>query len=376
MPLPTASATRSVALPSPRTHTSLQFWLLHAGGWGGVFLVGYLSLLSNSKPEGFGRVWLAVAATGCLGTLGLRYLLRAFAHRPPLRVAVLLAIPALAVSAAMALTCELFARLHWCGGCLPFSPLGFAAYTAFQLYVIVGWCSLYLVITTNRRLQRQTEALLLATDTAHQAHLKMLRYQLTPHFLFNTLNAVSTLLLDRETTTASRMLHGLSAFLRYTLDADPMQRVTLRQEVDAIRQYLDIERIRFSDRMEVTIDINPECWPALVPNLLLQPLIENAVKFGVAKSISGATIELHARRDGDRLVLSVLDDGPGDARVREDDPSRDGAPARGGVGLSNIRDRLRALYGDRQAVRVSTRSPHGFVAEVQLPFEAAGAGPS
>jgi two-component system LytT family sensor kinase len=352
----------------------MPFWLLHVGGWGGVFLVGYLSLLSSSKPEGFGRVWFAVATTGFLGTLGLRYVLRSLAHRPPLRVAMLLVVPALAVSAAMALTYELFARLQWCGGCLPFSPLGFAAYTAFQMYVVVGWCSLYLVITTSRQLQRQTEALLLATDTAHQAHLKMLRYQLTPHFLFNTLNAVSTLLLDRQTATANRMVHGLSTFLRYTLDADPMQQVTLRQEVDAIALYLDIEKIRFSDRMDVAIDISPECWRALVPSLLLQPLIEYAVKFGVATSTGGATIELHARRDGEWLTLSVVDDGPGDRRGREGGLARDGDTPGGGVGLANTRDRLRALYGDRQAVRVFNRSPRGFGVEVQLPFDTLRAG--
>ena len=368
---PPANATRRWSW-LPRTRTSPQFWVLHVGGWGGVFLVGYLSLLSNSKPEGFGRVWFAVATTGFLGTLGLRRALQALAAEPPLRVTMRLLVPALAVSASMALTYELFARQHWCGGCLSFSPLGFATYTAFQMYIIVGWCSLYLVITTNRQLQRQTEALLLATDTAHQAQLKMLRYQLTPHFLFNTLNAVSTLLLDRDSVTANRVVHGLSAFLRYTLDADPMQHVTLRQEVDAITLYLDIEKIRFSDRMALTVDVSPECWRARVPSLLLQPLLENAVKFSVAKSTSGASIELRARRDGGWLVLSVVDDGPGDPRLLESALVGDDTPPRGGVGLSNTRNRLQALYGSRQDFRVGNRSPRGFEAEVWLPFDAAG----
>ncbi|HTU98950.1 MAG TPA: histidine kinase [Luteitalea sp.] len=362
-------------LPTSRAGTSTQFWLLHVGGWGGVFLVGYLSLLANSKPDGFGRVWFAVAATGFLGTLGLRVLLRSFADQPPVRVALLLVLPALIVSAAMAATYEVFARLHWCGGCVSFSPLGFGLYTAFQMYVVAGWCSLYLVITTNRQLQRQATALLHATDTAHEAQLKMLRYQLTPHFLFNTLNAVSTLLLDRDTATANRMVHGLSAFLRYTLDADPMQRVTLKQEVDAATLYLDIERIRFSDRMHVTLDVGPDCWPALVPSLLLQPLLENAVKFAVARNTRGATIVLRARRDTDWLHLAVEDDGPGAAAPNADvHQSRTAVTPGVGVGLSNTRERLRALHGDRQEMCVANRAPHGFSVEVRLPFDVAGDG--
>lgn len=345
-----------------------QFWLLHVGGWAGVFLVGYLSLLNNSKPEGFARVWLAVATTGFLGTLALRQLIRRLADRPPLRIALLLVVPALGVSAAMALTYDVFARMQWCGGCEPFSPLGFATYTAFQMYVVAGWCSLYLVITTTRQLQRQTEALLTATDMAHQAHMKMLRYQLTPHFLFNTLNAVSTLLLDRDTATAHRMVHGLSAFLRYTLDADPMQRVTLRQEIDALTRYLDIERIRFSDRMTVSVRVSPECWDARMPSLLLQPLVENAVKFAVARSARGAAIEVDARREGEWLLVSVADDGPGPPSAQPPEDARS-PQVRGGVGLSNTRERLRAVYGDRQAVRAMPRTPHGFIAEVQIPFE-------
>ena len=135
--------------------------------------------------------------------------------------------------------------------------------------------------------------------------------------------------------------------------------------------YLDIERIRFSDRMKISVDIDPDCWPALVPSLLLQPLLENAVKFGVARNTGGATIELHAARNGDWLLLSVADDGPGDARMGEDAVGGGGEVLRNGVGLSNTRDRLRALYNDRQAVRVSNRSPRGFAIELQIPFDPA-----
>ncbi|MCI4568932.1 histidine kinase [Lysobacter sp. CFH 32150] len=359
-----------------RWRTESLFWLLHVGGWLGVFLVGYLSLLSNGKPEGFGRVWFAVAATGFIGTLSLRYLLRTFRDTPPLKLALLMVVPILVVSASMGLAYEVFARQGWCGGCLPFSLSSYFSYVTFQMYVVVGWCSLYLVITTNRKLRKQTEAALAATAMAHQAQLKMLRYQLNPHFLFNTLNAISTLLLDRDNATANRMVHSLSAFLRHSLDVDPVQRVTLEEEVRALELYLTIEKVRFGDRMQMNVEIDPECWPAMVPSLLLQPIVENAVKYSVARSSRGGTIVLNAKRDNAWLLLTVLDDGPGSPNEFDVGGSSEGEMTGVGVGLVNTRNRLRALYGDRHSFQASNRSPGGFVVEISLPYEKGGTDPT
>lgn len=349
------------------------FWWLHIGGWGGVFLVGYLSALANGKPYEYWTVFLSIAATGFLGTLGLRYLLRACSDMPPLRIALLMVAPVLVISAAMGLVYAALSLLEWCGGCKPFQGWGYAAYVSAQLYVVVGWASLYLVFTTWRKLRAQTEAALAATAMAHQAQLKMLRYQLNPHFLFNTLNAISTLVLDRDNATANRMVQGLSAFLRHSLDADPMQRVTLKQEIDAIGLYLEIEKTRFAERLRVSVDVEPACWSALMPSLLLQPLVENAIKYAVAKRIEGGTLGLRALREGDRLRLCVIDDGPGWSALEGGGIAPDKGLYGNSVGLANARDRLRVLYGERQSFEVRNRDEGGFMVTMTLPFEAGGA---
>ena len=359
--------------PSPHRSGSALFWWLHLGGWGGVFLVNYFSALANGKPAEYWTVLLAVAMTGCLGTLGLRYLLRACAERPPARVALLMIVPVLLIAAAMALAFKLVTDLGWCGHCLPFTRFGYYTYVIGQIYVVVGWTSLYLVMTTWRKLRMQTEAALAATATAHQAQLKMLRYQLNPHFLFNTLNAISTLVLDRDNATANRMVQGLSAFLRHSLDADPMQRVTLKQELDAIGLYLDIEKTRFAERLRLEIEIEPACWSALLPSLLLQPLVENAIKYAVAKRVEGGTIGLRASREGERLRLSVVDDGPGWPALDQGGVPPDNASRGNRVGLANTRDRLRVLYGAQQGFEVRNREEGGFMVTMTLPFETGGA---
>jgi signal transduction histidine kinase len=361
------------AEPSQARSAGTLFWWLQTGGWGGVFLVNYFSALANGKPAEYWTVLLAVAVAGFLGTLGLRYLLRACGDRPPARVALLMIVPVLLIAAAMGLTYKLVTDLEWCRQCLPFTGFGFFNYVISQLYVVGGWASLYVVMTTWRKLRMQTEAALAATAMAHQAQLKMLRYQLNPHFLFNTLNAISTLVLDRDNATANRMVQGLSAFLRHSLDADPMQRVTLKQELDAIGLYLDIEKTRFAERLRVNVAIEPACWPALLPSLLLQPLVENAIKYAVAKRVEGGTIGLHASREGDRLQLAVVDDGPGWPALDEGGVPPDNASRGNRVGLANTRDRLRVLYGAQQSFVVRNREEGGFAVTMTLPFETAGA---
>jgi hypothetical protein len=359
------------ALPPARS-TNALFWWLHAGGWGGVFLVNYFSALANGKPAEYWTVLLAVAVTGFLGTLGLRYLLRACGDRPPARVALLMIVPAVLIAAAMGLTYKLVTDLEWCRQCLPFTGFGYFTYVISQLYVVVGWASLYLVMTTWRKLRMQTETALAATAMAHQAQLKMLRYQLNPHFLFNTLNAISTLVLDRDNATANRMVQGLSAFLRHSLDADPMQRVTLKQELDAIGLYLDIEKTRFAERLRVDVEVEPSCWQALLPSLLLQPLVENAIKYSVVKRVEGGMIGLRAVREGGYLKLSVIDDGPGWPELEQGGMPTDSTPRGTRVGLANTRDRLSVLYGVRQNFELRNRSEGGFAVTMTLPFEIEG----
>ena len=141
---------------------------------------------------------------------------------------------------------------------------------------------------------KEKQNALKASTMAHQAHIKMLRYQLNPHFLFNTLNAISTLILLKENDTAEAMVSRLSDFLRYSLDNDPIKRVPLGQEIKALRLYLEIEKVRFDDRLEVLWDIDESCESALVPSMILQPIIENAIKHAISKMENGGRISITA----------------------------------------------------------------------------------
>ena len=178
-------------------------------------------------------------------------------------------------------------------------------------YLLLCWTGIYFGIKYYESLQQQREATLRAATLAQEAQLKMLRYQLNPHFLFNTLNAISTLILDNENRTANQTVMRLSEFLRYTLDQDPMKKVTLRQEIEAMNLYLTTEKLRFGDRLRLEFAIEERALEALVPSLLLQPLIENAVKYAVSPSEQGGTIRVEGRARGAMLELAVSDDGPG-----------------------------------------------------------------
>ena len=174
-------------------------------------------------------------------------------------------------------------------------------------YLLLCWSALYFGIKYYEIAQKQREAALRSAALAQEAQLKMLRYQLNPHFLFNTLNAISTLILDNQNRTANHAVTRLSEFLRYTLDQDPMKKVTLRQEIEALDLYMNTERLRFGGRLRLEYAVEEPALDAMVPSLLLQPLIENAVKYAISPREDGRlhpNRRPHARRDardhGDR----------------------------------------------------------------------------
>jgi two-component sensor histidine kinase len=340
------------------------FWLLHIGGWTAAFLLSYLSALAHGKPAGYWTVSLPTYGTGFIVTLGLRWVLHRVWGRPPGQLVAAMVLPVLVASGLMSVM-FLVALVDWCGAeCAPSTKLGYVAYMTTYIYVVMTWVGLYVGIKYYGQLQEQTQRALAANAMAHQAQLKMLRYQLNPHFLFNTLNAISTLILDKDTATANRVVQGLSAFLRHSLDNDPMQRVTLKQELDALNLYLGIEKTRFAERLQIETAIEPECYPALLPGLLLQPLVENAIKYAVARKVEGGNLRIGAHRVGDTLVLTVADDGPGC-------PALEGGklPPGKGVGLRNTRERLRVLYGDESGFDVRNRAEGGIEVTLRLPFE-------
>jgi LytS/YehU family sensor histidine kinase len=192
-----------------------------------------------------------------------------------------------------------------------------------------------------------------------EAQLDALRTQLNPHFLFNTLNAISTLV-ESDPRGVRRMIARLSELLRHTLEPNDEQEIPLERELALLQRYLDIMEVRFGDRLEVALDVDDDVRESLVPNLVLQPLVENALKHGVDAIAGVGRVDVGARREGSDVVLTVRDNGPG--------PRRDGATTDTGVGLRNTVARLRQLYGVNQRFELKAADGGGTIARLRIPF--------
>jgi LytS/YehU family sensor histidine kinase len=187
--------------------------------------------------------------------------------------------------------------------------------------------------------------------------------QLNPHFLFNAFNSIATLI-HTDPRAADDMVGNLSQLLRLALDSADEQEIPFRRELDFLRRYLDIEQARFGDRLRLEEDIAPDVLTAFVPTLLLQPLVENAIRHGLEPQSTPSCVRLNARRDGDRLHIEVSDNGAGLTETTTSDE----LPARAGIGLSNTRTRLRELYGDGQRLTLRNGDAGGCTVEIELPF--------
>lgn len=196
-----------------------------------------------------------------------------------------------------------------------------------------------------------------------QAQLKMLRMQLNPHFLFNTLHNISALM-HKDVHAAEQMLVRLSDMLRSTLENEGEPEVTLKQELEFLDNYLTIQQIRFGDRLKVEVNVDPGVLDAKVPNLLLQPIVENAVVHGIAPYTAQGRVEISAERRGPKLLLQVRDNGPGLA---------DGEELIEGIGLRNTRERLQRMYGEFQRLEVENAPAGGLLVSIELPCRQEGA---
>ena len=236
----------------------------------------------------------------------------------------------------------------------------FAIFTSQMALIATAFWTLE-TLALNRRRLVQLEVIKTAhaqaQSAANAARLSALRYQLNPHFLFNTLNSISSLVMTERTEQAEEMLSQLSDFLRRTLVAGADEQQTLERELETVDSYLAIERVRFGERLAVEIACPPDLREAAMPNFLLQPLVENAVKYGVAESDRQVTIRIEAMREGEDLVVVVEDDGAPIA-------AKSGGT---GIGLKNVAERLDALYGPRGRVE-TVRRECGFLSIVRLPL--------
>jgi two-component system, LytTR family, sensor kinase len=216
------------------------------------------------------------------------------------------------------------------------------------------------MLDSRERLARQRTEAAKLNEQLSKAQLNALRRQIEPHFLFNTLNAIAGLVREKRNDAAVSMIAGLSDFLRRVVEDSDRQQVPLMEELEFARKYLDIQKVRFAERLQVSVDVPAELFPAQVPSLILQPMVENAVKHGIAKRVQGGAIRIAASRSNGTITLSVYNDGPSLLVDWEKTSS--------GVGISNVRTRLRGLYGDEFELSLQNEAVGGVRASVSLPF--------
>jgi hypothetical protein len=239
-------------------------------------------------------------------------------------------------------------------------PLAIISESAVSWYFfIAAWGVLYVALSYAAKVGHAERRAAAYKSEAQAAQLRALRYQINPHFLFNTLNSLSTLVLRQRTPEAERMIMNLATFFRTSLTCDPFAQVPLYDEIQMQRLYLDIEQVRFPGRLSVMVDVQNGLEDAHVPSLILQPLVENTIKHGVARTSQPVTITIRARKDGDLLHLTVEDDAAG---AVEPCP-------RDGVGLSNVRERLAAAFDGAARCSYGPRQGGGFRVELRIPLQ-------
>jgi sensor histidine kinase YesM len=241
----------------------------------------------------------------------------------------------------------------------------------FSKYAVMGLFSYASIAAAQHAFRAQAEAHARESSSRElrasltRAELQALRSQLDPHFLFNALNAISVMALEGERETVVRLLSGLGELLRVSLDGAAAQEVTLAAELELLERYLDLERVRFGDRLEVMRSVEPEWLAARVPSLVLQPLVENAIRHGIARRRGPGRVHIEVARAGDRLRLEVRDSGAGFPEP----------PAREGIGLANTRARLQQLYGSEQRMELGTAAEGGARVTLEIPLRVLEARP-
>jgi two-component system LytT family sensor kinase len=338
------------------------FWMLQTAGWTGYFILRSLGGIANAMGLLFVVPTALSTATGYSLTLLMAAAYRRLIQQKPVVTWSVSIIIVLIASAAFS-TIEVWAHATFYRPGSPPEGAQFLGAILLDFALLAAWSSLYFGINFYLLLEEKSDQMQRLEVQASTAQLAMLRYQLNPHFLFNTLNSISTLVLLKQTERANIMLSRLSSFLRYTLVNEPMGQVTLEQEVETLKLYLEIEKMRFEDRLRPRFEVEPGVERAHLPSLLLQPLVENAIKYAVTPKEEGAEIAVEARLVGERVQITVLDTGPG---VSEGVPRSIEST---GVGLANIRDRLAQAYGANHRFDIQANREGGFGVVIEIPFQ-------
>jgi two-component system, LytTR family, sensor kinase len=363
-------------MDAPWSHPQPTPWFWIALLWGSLGLFDATQTVFVMRAEGMHHAWVELFLTLLLcyfpWALATPVILRLGGKYPPVRlrpistwVIHLVACATINLGVA-AWNAWLEAMLNpWASstGPGPFRLLWFYKFysgmlSSLFLYAIIIAVS-YIVDSRERLAFQQTETARL-NEQLSKAQLDALRRQIEPHFLFNTLNAIAGLVREKRNDAAVDMIAGLSDFLRRVVEDSSHQQVPLGDEMEFVQKYLDIQKVRFAERLQLSIDVPQELFAAQVPSLILQPMVENAIKHGIAKRAQGGLIRIAATRDNGLLTLSVYNDGP---RL-----PADWDEIRSGIGISNIRTRLHGLYGDACNLTLRNLEPGGVEASVSVPF--------
>jgi two-component system LytT family sensor kinase len=364
------------ALTTVYNNRSYQFWLLQLIGWGGLGMVTFFSLTLWYATAS----WSHVAHTIVQSSLGMvlslplhRACLGVWDRSIPSRLGWSLLAVVVVSFLWTILRIYTFTAITGFGGI--WADFGGWYFSSFLVYLC--WVALYYGIKyyhqaqleLNKRMavavavKEEQLKRLNAEAEAKNAQLGMLQYQLNPHFLFNTLNSISALVKFQETEKAQRMITQLGHFLRYSLDNDPAIKISLQQEIDALMLYLDIEKTRFGDHLNLRFEVEEQAKLAQVPSLLLQPLAENSIKYAIALNEDGGTIKLKATVEEGELQLELTDTGPGS--VSSQPRSKSGRR----VGLHNTLQRLQTLYDDAYVFDINLRPSGGLKINIHIPFD-------
>jgi signal transduction histidine kinase len=343
--------------------------------WAFYYVLNTVHMALDAQPDQLNMLWRrgGVVVAGCILTYGM-YLVLRHLEKQSMRVMVigafLVSMPASVgyavanfsafylVAPANSMLQELsqLNAKHWSVA----AQIGDSAVSWY--FFFVSWGILYVALSYAAKVGQAERQAAAYRSQAQAAQLRALRYQVNPHFLFNTLNALSTLVLRQRTVEADKMIGNLATFFRSSLTAEPSADAALSDEITMQRLYLDIERVRFPERLLVTIDVPPALQKARVPAMILQPLIENAIKHGVAHSKKPVTIAIRAQAQAGVLHLVVEDDAEGHAPGTGHES--DGA----GVGLKNVQDRLAARFDGQAHVRHGHREGGGFCVDMHMPL--------
>lgn len=312
-----------------------------------------------------------VTALGIFITIGMWWLLRPFDRQPLWKRIVAVGLIAIPCAVAISSANYYFFNVYDPAGLMDIERLApdkdhsmvmeIAEVAITRYFFLIAWASLYLALGFSQDVREAERKAARFARAAQSAELRALRYQVNPHFLFNTLNSLSALVMRGRRDEAETMIMNLSTFYRTSLSGEPSEDVELAEEIELQKLYLDIEAVRFPERLQVKIDLPDDLASAAVPGLILQPLVENAIKHGVSQTNRPVLIEVNAAEASGRLILTVTDNGPGAGAADDDDRPH-------GIGLSNVRERLAARFGDAASITHGPGRDGGFSVCLTLPL--------